>query len=225
MKTRIIYTDFFEDDYILSLTIKERYVFSFLLWNKNVNLCGMYKISDKVICFCCEIGSIELKKIKEKFVKDGKFFFFEDWIKIMNYENYNFYKGEKNKIALNRERASIPEEVIGYTYSISNSLRVGDTPINHKSEISNHKLEIRNNKYSEISEIKDTDLQEIAEHYQVPLSFVKSKLEDMNLWKEQQPGSSKTRGRNWKMTLYNWVKKDAISIRKETYAKSIIAKV
>lgn len=70
-------------------------------------------------------------------------------------------------------------------------------------------------KYSSINEITEADLQEIAEKYQVPLSFIKSKYDDMILWIEEKPNDKRIKGRNWKMTLMNWVKRDALKIRKE----------
>ena len=212
MKTRILYTDFFDDDYILSLSIKEKYTFSFLLWNKNVNLCGIYKISDTIIKVCCGISQSELDTIKTKFIKDGKFYFLKDWVRIMNYQNYNFFKGEKNIIASNRERALIPEEVIGYRYSIDRVSQTPDTPSNHKSVISNNKPVIRNNN---IDSITEEDIQNIVIEYQVTKAFVLSKIDDIKNY-------CQSKGKYYKdylATLRNWVKKDAIEIRKEAHGK------
>ena len=63
-----------------------------------------------------------------------------------------------------------------------------------------------------LEDVGETQFQQIAEHYQVPLSFVLSKYEDMVLWAGQQPNSGKLKGRNWKLTLMNWVKRDAQKI-------------
>jgi hypothetical protein len=131
MRTRIIYTEFFEDDYILSLTVKERYVFAFLLWNPGIGLSGMYKLSDKVLALCCGLTSTEVVNIKSRLAKDGKFYFWKDWVKVLNYEKYNSYKGEKNQIAYQRELALVPSEVIQYRYSIDRVSDTSDTPINH----------------------------------------------------------------------------------------------
>jgi len=68
-------------------------------------------------------------------------------------------------------------------------------------------------KYSHLEDLTNNDFQEIAEHYKVPLAFVRSKYEDMVLWKGEKSGRG--RGRNWRLTLMNWVKRDAIKLTKE----------
>jgi len=180
MKTRIIYTDFYMDDYILSLPVKEKYLFIFLLTNPQVSLSGMYKISNRIITLCCGITDKELETIKQKFIKDGKFFFFKDWVKILNYENYNNFKGEKNLKALSREMSSIPSEVIQYRYSIDTLSTTRDTPINHKSEIINHKPVIKENIVSHIRYLENIplkDLEEITKKFRATPPQIKHKAE------------------------------------------------
>lgn len=65
--------------------------------------------------------------------------------------------------------------------------------------------------YSKIEDLKEEDFQHISEKYQVPLAFVKSKLDDMQNWHDENP--KKNNKANWKATLMNWVKRDAIKIR------------
>ena len=64
--------------------------------------------------------------------------------------------------------------------------------------------------YSKIEDLQDSDLEEIAAKYSVPLAFVKSKCEDMYLWANEKAGRGK--GRNWRLTLMNWVKRDALKV-------------
>ena len=70
-------------------------------------------------------------------------------------------------------------------------------------------------KYSKIENLTQSDLEEIASKYQVPLAFVTSKYDDMVLWAGERPGNSKVKGRNWKLTLMKWVKADGMKLRKE----------
>ncbi len=67
--------------------------------------------------------------------------------------------------------------------------------------------------------LTDDILQEIVNDYQVPLSFVQSKLDDMKNWSAANGKTYK----DYNAALRNWVKKDAINIRKEEYAKSKVA--
>jgi hypothetical protein len=64
--------------------------------------------------------------------------------------------------------------------------------------------------FSSIESLTETTLQEVAEKYRVPLSFVQSKLDDMTNWHNENP--RKNNKTNWKATLMNWVKRDAIKI-------------
>jgi hypothetical protein len=67
-------------------------------------------------------------------------------------------------------------------------------------------------KFSKVENLTDKDLQEIADKYGVPMSFVRSKYDDMVLWVGGRPGSAKLKGRNWKLTLMRWVKSDALKV-------------
>ena len=67
----------------------------------------------------------------------------------------------------------------------------------------------------------EEEMQKIAEDYQVPLSFVLSKWDDLENW--CAAGGKKYK--DYLAALRNWVKKDAINIKKEAYGKSKIVDV
>lgn len=214
MKTRMIYTDFWKDNYISNLSGKEKLTFLYLLTNESVSICGMYQLPDKHIKIDCDLTQPELEFIKEKFIKDGKFYFINGWVKILNYEKYNNYAGKLNLTAIEKERALIPSEVIQYRYSID---RVFETPNtlnnhnhNHNINLSNKNIErvVKRETYSSISDINDKILQEIADKYKVPLSFVKSKYDDMVNWQKSKGKVYK----DYRAALMNWVKADALKI-------------
>ena len=66
-------------------------------------------------------------------------------------------------------------------------------------------------KYSDITSLGEAEFQDSAQRYQVSLAFVMSKYDDMVNWHES---TGKVR-KNWLATLWNFVKRDAIQIRKE----------
>jgi len=74
-------------------------------------------------------------------------------------------------------------------------------------------------KYTSIKNLKEKDLKEIAEDYNVPISFVKSKYDDLQNYCEAKGKTYK----NYKSALRNFVKKDAIQIVKEKNDKSKIS--
>lgn len=61
------------------------------------------------------------------------------------------------------------------------------------------------------SPLEEKDFQEIAEQYGVPMSFVLSKWEDLQNWCKAKGKSYK----DYRAALRNWVKKDAMNLRKE----------
>lgn len=163
MKTRIIYTKFWEDDYIGTLSPTEKTLFLYLLTNSRVGLGNIYECSDRVICFETGISNSQLVDIKKKFEKDMKFLFDDGYVYIVNNEKYNQYKGEKNESARTKE-----EEIIGKARVKAFEDRVSiphiypsDTSINHKSKIINKKPEIRNQKVG----IREKELQEVVDYY------------------------------------------------------------
>ena len=203
MKTRIIHTRFWDDNYISTLNHKEKLLFLFLITNNHVNLSGIYELPDKYIKIAVDLTQLELDNIKDKFQQNNKLVFINGWIKIVNIEKYNNFTGEKNEIAKAKELAQIPKQMIEYRYPI-------DTPSiplvinNKKSIINNH------NKKSVISNLTNIDFTDIAERYRVPLSFVISKYDDMVNWHNENP--KRNNKKDWKATLMNWVKRDAIKI-------------
>lgn len=88
-------------------------------------------------------------------------------------------------------------------------------------EIEEYKEEERvslTNKYPTLDCLTEIDFERIANKQQVPVSFVKSKYEDMCLWAGSKPNNPKLRGRNWNLTLISFVKRDALKIKGD-YAK------
>jgi len=71
--------------------------------------------------------------------------------------------------------------------------------------------------YSKIDDLLESDLEEIANRYKVPMAFVLSKKEDMFLWANEKAGRGKDR--NWKLTLMNWVKRDALQVVEKYHDK------
>ncbi len=210
MKTRILYTKFWQDHYVCSLNIKEKLVFLYLLTNEKVNLCGIYELSDKVVKMDLEITQSELDKIKQKFINDKRFIFYNGWVKIINGNKYNNFSGEKNEIAKQKELNFIPLELLNDTLSIpyrypSDSLNNHNH--NQKSIINNPLI---NNKKSERSPSEimkdfilivqaqdmefDSLAKEIATRFNTDENFVKKEiLKFIDYWTELNRSGTKQR--------------------------------
>jgi hypothetical protein len=82
--------------------------------------------------------------------------------------------------------------------------------------------EVKKSKYSDPSHLTDDNFQEIANKYLVPISFVKSKFDDMINWHEKNP--QKNYYKNYLSALRDWVKRDSLKIKQGgTNGKFVIA--
>lgn len=72
-------------------------------------------------------------------------------------------------------------------------------------------------KNSTLSSILEVDLVEISNRYSVPVSFVRSKLDDLTNWHEKNP--QKNQYKNYLSALREWVKRDSLKI-KEKYDRT-----
>ncbi len=112
MKTRIIWTKIYEDSWFSSLTLDEKFMFIYLFTNHRIGHTGIYELPKRMVVYEVNVKEDYYDKIKTKFEKAGKAYFFEDWVYIPNAAHYGGYKGSQNKIAYDREKESIPNKVI-----------------------------------------------------------------------------------------------------------------
>jgi hypothetical protein len=285
MKTRIIQTKVWTDNFFINLSPQEKLLFIYFLTNDQVNIIHLYQCPINRVVADTSIDRSVIEKAMVKFSEAKKIFFYEGYVFLYNSYKYEDYKGSLNEKAkarlfselsdnikewylsiksgniikkaqlinkykkdnneyLHRQvaekilgRKLLENEVVHHidknpaNNSLSNlvvldkddhkALHKGGFKgvlntledslkgsINHKSEIINNKLEIRSNKYTNIKDLNDTVLQEIAVKYKVPLPFVMSKLDDMTNWLEAKG----KRYKNYKSALMDWVKRDAIKI-------------
>ena len=99
MKYRQIETNFWEDNYIITLTNLERLFFLYLFTNPKVNMCGIYELPDKIICYTLDLTLSDLGLLKAKLEKDNKFYFYRGWVFIINFSKHNMYSPAKPVVA------------------------------------------------------------------------------------------------------------------------------
>lgn len=156
MKTRIIWTKIYDDEWFNSLEIDHKFLFVYYFTNSRIEHTGIYQCPLRIIAFETGIAKDRLTELNQKLQESKKVFFYEEWVYVIKSPIYGGYKGPKNELAFNRELNKIPSTVleyfngivpIQYRYSI-------DTTINHKSEIIDNKSEIINapHKFKEMRE-------------------------------------------------------------------------
>lgn len=216
MKTRIVYTKIWKDEYFRSLKSSEKILFFYFFTNEYVNQIWLYECPDDVISFETSVPIKEVQKIKEKLQMDKKIVFYKSYVYLVNSNKYEDYRGDKNEIAKKKIISLINKDVLDWYNNIldrgiDRGIDTQQIPsIIHNTESINNKLGVVKGNFTTFESLTDLILEEIANKYQVPLSFVKSKLDDMKLWHEQNP--KRNNKQNWKATLMNWVKTDALKI-------------
>jgi len=193
----------------LNLSDNGQKLFLYLITNQRINLCGIYRLPDRVINFDTRIKGEKLQKAKSELLE--KVFFYDGWVYVKNAQILGGYKGEKNEVAIKQEMADIPENVKNCLFKgicprVSEKedrvSEVSDTSINHKSEIINHKSE-----YSSVDFLKNLPQEEIDEFvkkFNVTPAGVKRKADDLIDWCEANGKKKK----NYKAFLRNALRKD-----------------
>lgn len=202
----MVWTKIWEDEWFQSLSDHAQKLFLYLITNSRIGISGCYEVTDRTIMFDTRIK--DLDKVKAEL--HPKVRFYNGWINVVNAQGYNGFTGKSNEKALENELKLIPKEVKDALFS-----EKGYTPPTESPRPSKEGEKVEK-KYSKREDLSEDDFNEIADKYKVPLAFVMSKLDDMINWEDEKPGRMK--GRNWRATLMNWVKRDSLSIKQE-YAK------
>ena len=130
-KKRYISTSFWDDEWIQSLSFREKYLYIYLLTNTLTTIAGIYKITIKRIMFDTGLTAKSIIPSLEKYKKDGKAEWYNDYIIIPGWPDHqnwkqNKRKGEKSRIekGIIAELKKLPEPIlkrakeIGYRYPI-----------------------------------------------------------------------------------------------------------
>lgn len=125
MKTRIIWTKIWDDEWFDALTTNARYLFIYLLTNQDIGLSGCYYITNKKIGFHTHLSNKEIEEAKA--LLPPKVVFKDNWVYVPNARGYNGFVGAKNDTAVEREIELIPEN-IRIALSIEKPYRVSGVP-------------------------------------------------------------------------------------------------
>ena len=136
MKTRIIWTEIWDDEFFSELPITSQFLFLYLITNSKLNISGIYKLPDRVITFHTRLEGKDLQMSKKSL--EPKVYFCEGWVYVVNARMYGMYKGEKNDIAYKREMELIPNNikesfVKGKSYRVSGFDDTLPIPLKSKS--------------------------------------------------------------------------------------------
>lgn len=152
MKTRILHTQFWEDEYIVSLETEGKIIFNFLVTNKRVSVAGIYEMPDVEIALYTGCNVPTVQKYMAKFIADKKITKFKNWIRLINFDSYNSYNGNDLQVAKENIRSIAPVEL--FQDSGETSVETSpDSPIYINNNINN------NNKSNNINRGVETSVQ------------------------------------------------------------------
>lgn len=204
MKQRKIYTKIWKDNWFCNLSQNSRLLFLYLLTNDLIGFSGCYEISDRQIIFDTNIKYLDKLK-KELF---PKVIFSNGWVYVVNAQGYNNFVGESFEIAINKEMSLIPNDIKNTLINVKEypipEATVGYSRGTNSNNSINYNISNTSKDYME--SITPEIISEISNKYSISENTVKDKLEAIRLWEEEKPGRMK--GRNWKATLMNWIRRD-----------------
>jgi hypothetical protein len=208
MKTRIIQTRFWDDEFVFNASKDAKLLYIFLLTSQYINISGIFQLDERKIAFETGLTPKEFERAKEEIETAKKVFFYKGWVKVINAEKNNGYKNSPlNEVAYQREVSLIPQCVLDYFDSSMDTSIDSSTYTNHKSEIINNKYKIINKtikkEFSEFSDLTDEICQDIADQYQRTLQEVLDVRMDMEVWIGK---SNKNKYSNYKLALMKWVR-------------------
>jgi phage replication O-like protein O len=116
-----------------------------------------------------------------------------------------------NRLSFNKDYSSwLPKQVtikkVTQTGNTVTQMGIAELPKQVDTKDNTTKDNIQKKIYVPLNDLNDTHFEPIAQRYGVPISFVRSKYEDMVNWHES---SGKTK-KDWIATLRGFVKRDAI---------------
>ncbi len=168
---RYVHTNYWQDDFILSLTPEEKFFYVYLLTNSKTKQCGIYELSKKVIVFETGYNTETINKLLDKFTKYGKIKYSEKTkeILLLKWLKHNRSNSPKVKACIEKELKEIKTEefikeyqelCIEYEYSI-NTVPV----LNHKEKEKENKKKKNKNKYFDLVYLTEKEHQRLIKEY------------------------------------------------------------
>lgn len=138
---RLIHTQIWRDSWFMDLTPTERYFFIYLFSNDAASVCGLYRLDLRVIEFETGLSREEITALFDKFERDGKAYYRDGVIWVVNLQRYNASTSPKVSARIKTDLAGIPTD---HPLRIAYDARVANTPyrIDTVSVLQNEKTEI-----------------------------------------------------------------------------------
>jgi hypothetical protein len=220
MKTRIVHTKIWEDDWFRELSKPAGWLFMYLITNPRINLSGMYQISLAALLFGTRFEEKEIDVLKTELAQKGKVFFYRDWVYVVNAKKYGGYFGKLCEQGISKELQEVPDEIKKcFLEGKCDTPSIPHTRVLKVQEIRNNKLEIRNKKkkaekiekkpeadISYLENLPEADIAYFTDEFEATKGQVIKKAKEMLDWLRSK-GKEKEY-KDFKALLRNAVRKD-----------------
>lgn len=112
MRIRQTNTNFFRDEWVMSLTPDEKFFFTYFLLSPDMSTVGIANIPEKIIAIDTGYDIQVIKELKKRMEKSGKIIFQDNWVCLTNFAKHNpMTKSSKVAISGASQIESLPEKV------------------------------------------------------------------------------------------------------------------
>jgi|GEM_PF-1446637 len=111
---RYISSSFWSDDWIDSLTVKEKLIYLYLLTNDSTSISGVYKLTVKRIKDDTGIAREEITDILQKFAANKKAYYVDEYIILPNWLKHQHLNNESVKLGTIRALKALPRRIITF---------------------------------------------------------------------------------------------------------------
>jgi len=134
---RFIRTKIWSDEWFAGLSHEARYLYLYLLSNKNTHICGYYELSIKEISF---FTGIQQRKVQECLKElEPNVYYIDSWVVIKNYAKHqNVANNVKVQVLIEKELKNVPEHVLSLSHkSKSKSEAIDSLSIGYEEKAKN----------------------------------------------------------------------------------------
>lgn len=115
---RQIQITFWQDGFVLELTLEEKYFYLYLMSNSKTTQCGIYELPKKIIEIETGYNRETVEKLLKRFIEYGKILYSQETQEIMllNWIKYNGSNSPKVKSKIEKELKEIKYKEFGIKY-------------------------------------------------------------------------------------------------------------
>ena len=155
---RQIHTQIWRDNWFLDLEPDEKLLFIYLFSNDNSNLAGIYELHERIIQLETGLDRKRINEIITKLEGDGKVFYRDGVVWIVNMQKYHSNAGEKVRRNIELIIEGIPDCEVKEKYCIYNGIELENTLSEIKDTLSysKSKSKLKSKSKTEEEEEKET---------------------------------------------------------------------